>query len=236
LSSRCKSCPRNQANPRSWPSESSPRSWSRASLGPASCTEPPATVRQIVACPEDLARGKDRASVPSRHGKGWRPRWVDEHGDRQSRVFKYRRDAEAFERRMKTQVQEVQAGLRAALPLPRTFDDLCDEWESTRALQKRSTKHDRSIIRAHLRPAFTGLKLSDLKAHVSRCATTKSHLAPIWLERATLAAGTAPTIFQRGHNRRSVALGYSPDLKHTSRARCPAIEPPSHPRGGTSHR
>jgi hypothetical protein len=115
--------------------------------------------------------------VPSRHGKGWRSRWTDEHGSRHSRTFKYRRNAEALERRMKAQTEEVVAGLRAGLPPVRTFDELCDDCLSTRALQKRSAKHDKSIVDAHLRREFGAMKVWDIGAkQVGEFVKRRNHL------------------------------------------------------------
>lgn len=55
--------------------------------------------------------------MPSKHGKGWRARWTDEHGKRQSESFKYRRHAEQFERTKKAQTEQVHRGLRRAAPV-----------------------------------------------------------------------------------------------------------------------
>jgi len=115
--------------------------------------------------------------VSSWHGRAHRARWTDEHGKRQSRTFHHKRDADLFEQRMKVRVQEVRHGLRAALPVDRPFDELCDTWLKNRASQKRSEKHDKSIIRAHLRPALGKLKVRDVGVEaVDRFVRERSHL------------------------------------------------------------
>jgi hypothetical protein len=75
--------------------------------------------------------------MPSRHGNGWRARWSDEHGKRHSRTFRKHRDAEAFERRKKAETEEITHGLRAAVPVARSFGSLCDYWVEHRASRKR---------------------------------------------------------------------------------------------------
>lgn len=100
--------------------------------------------------------------MPSKHGKGWRARWTDEHDRRHSKTFRFRRDAEAFERRKKAETEEIVGGLRAERPIPRPFAALCDYWIENRASQKRSRKHDESIIRKHLRPAFASVDVTAL--------------------------------------------------------------------------
>jgi hypothetical protein len=117
--------------------------------------------------------------MPSKHGKGWRARWLDEHGERHSRTFRFHRDAEAFERRKKAESEEVTSGLRAARPVPRSFGSLCDYWIENRASQKRSKIHDESIIRSHLRPVFGVLNVGDVQlAQVDRFVHDRAHLSP----------------------------------------------------------
>lgn len=116
--------------------------------------------------------------MPSKHGNGWRARWVDEHGKRHSRNFKFKRDAETFERRKKAETDQVVHGLRAALPVPRPFAALCDYWVANRAAQKRSGKHDESIIRKHLRPALGDVDVRSIGVeHVDRFTRDRSHLS-----------------------------------------------------------
>ena len=77
-------------------------------------------------------------TMPSKHGKGWRARWVDQHGERHSQTFTYKRDAEAFEHRKKAEAEEVRHGLRAERPASHSFGELCDYWIENRASRKRS--------------------------------------------------------------------------------------------------
>lgn len=117
--------------------------------------------------------------MPSKHGKGWRARWLDEHGERHSRTFRFHRDAEAFERRKKAESEEVTSGIRAARPVPRSFGSLCDYWLENRASQKRSKIHDESIIRSHLRPVFGVLNVGDVQLmQVDRFVRDRAHLSP----------------------------------------------------------
>lgn len=137
-------------------------------------------VRPSSAClaPRTPLPGKGAVdTMPNKHGTGWRARWVDEHGKRQSLTFRYRRDAELCERRKKAEVEEVVRGLRVGLPPDRTFDDVCDYWITNRVPQKRSGNHDESIIKCHLRPAFGVLLVRHLNVeHVDRFVVARAHL------------------------------------------------------------
>ncbi len=114
--------------------------------------------------------------MPSKHGKGWRARWIDEHGKRQSESFKYRRDAEQFERTKKAETEQVHRGLRRAAPVDRTFRELKDYWLANRVPAKRSGEHDASIINAHLKE-FDDELLRDIGvATVDRFVVTRAHL------------------------------------------------------------
>ena len=89
----------------------------------------------------------------------YRVRWTDEHGRRRSKVFARFRDAERYERRMKDKVENIVTGLAKEIDVTKTFDDAADYWLENRAVHKRSEDDDKSIIRAHLRPAFGPLFL-----------------------------------------------------------------------------
>lgn len=116
-------------------------------------------------------------TMPNKHGNGWRARWVDEHGKRQSTTFRYRRDAELCERRKKGEIEEIVRGLRVGLPPDRTVGDLCDYWITNRVPQKRSGNHDESIIKCHLRPAFGDLLVRQFNVeHVDRFVVARAHL------------------------------------------------------------
>ncbi len=116
--------------------------------------------------------------MASKHGPGWRARWCDQHGARQSQTFKFKRDADAYERQRKAEVEQIRRGLRTG-PVPaHSFDELCEQWMANRASQKRSRLHDASIIRAHLRPAFgvRTLRAVDVAA-VDGFVLTRTHLS-----------------------------------------------------------
>ena len=115
--------------------------------------------------------------MPSKHRGKWRARWTDEHGKRQSALFFSKREAEAFERRKKAEVDDVHRGLRAPRGPERTVGDALDVWLENRAKIKRSGKHDKSIIKAHLRPAFGVLKLTAFHTgHTDAFCLERTHL------------------------------------------------------------
>jgi integrase len=105
-----------------------------------------------------------RSSKPIRHGKKWQIRWTDEQGRRHSEVYSSYDDAEYALMSKKFEVEQVLRGLKFRPPPSRTFDELADKWLEVRTSQKRSPKDDVSIIRAHLRPAFSGCELSQISA------------------------------------------------------------------------
>jgi integrase len=96
---------------------------------------------------------------PIKHRDKWRIRWVDATGKRCSAVYAAYVEAAHELRQREVEAEEVRRGLRLPTPADHTFDALCDYWLENRATQKRSGNHDRSIIRAHLRPAFGPLLL-----------------------------------------------------------------------------
>jgi len=99
---------------------------------------------------------------PVKHGNGYRIRYVDEHGIRQSETYAAYQDAKLALSRTAPRVAEVKIGLRAGKPLARTFDDLARWWLETRAVLKRSADDDRSMLQAHLLPAFAPRQLATL--------------------------------------------------------------------------
>jgi integrase len=99
---------------------------------------------------------------PYKHNGTWCIRYTDEHGKRKKKSFESHADANLELAKELARVEEVGRGLRAATPQPRTFDEICDIWISSRAIHKRSERHDQSIIRRHLRPVFTGQCLMDV--------------------------------------------------------------------------
>jgi integrase len=96
---------------------------------------------------------------PTKHYGRWRIRWTDASRRRQSAVFDTYREAEQALR-----LQQVAAadGERRGPGKAHSFDELCQQWLSVRALHKRSRKNDESMIRAHLRPAFGGRRLEKI--------------------------------------------------------------------------
>ena len=105
-----------------------------------------------------------RISKPRRHGKRWRINFLDADGARQWETFRtYREAADALHRR-KAESEAIRTGVSPRLLAPHTFGELCDYWLEHEVPRKRSPKDHRSIIRAHLRPAFGGMELAGLGA------------------------------------------------------------------------
>ena len=115
--------------------------------------------------------------MPSQHGDGWSARWNDHEGKRRRITFRFKRDAEAYERKMKGEREEIRRGLRGLPPPPRPFGGVCTYWLENRASRKRSGHHDESIIRAHLRIAFTGFMLHEIGAEqIDKFIVDRAHL------------------------------------------------------------
>lgn len=115
--------------------------------------------------------------MPSQHGDGWSARWTDHEGKRRRTTFRFKRDAEAYERKMKGEQEEIRRGLRGLPPAAKPFEAICTYWVENRASQKRSGPHDESIIRAHLRPAFGALMLHEISVvHIDKFIVERAHL------------------------------------------------------------
>lgn len=112
----------------------------------------------------------------SHYGK-WRIRWFDFEGNRRSEVYASKADADFALRRHQVEVEEIRRGLRLQEPPDKHFDQLCDYWLTTRAVQKRSWKDDQSIIRHHLRPFFGKLLLKNVTLEkVDQFIASRQHL------------------------------------------------------------
>lgn len=115
--------------------------------------------------------------MPSRHREGWSARWNDHEGKRRRMTFRFKRDAEAYERKMKGDQEEIRRGLRGLPPPAKPFEAICTYWIDHRAVQKRGGHHDESIIRAHLRPAFGALMLHQISPiHFDKFIVERQHL------------------------------------------------------------
>lgn len=116
---------------------------------------------------------------PFRDKDKWRIRWTDENGKRQSENFESYTVALSECKKREAEVEDIKNGLRNPRPLDKTFDEIADYWVTNRLPQKRCQKDDLSILRAHLRPAFGGLKLKDIDiAQVDRFVAERMHLNP----------------------------------------------------------
>ncbi|MEM9113528.1 MAG: site-specific integrase [Myxococcota bacterium] len=126
---------------------------------------------------------------PRRHGSGWQIRYTDQTGRRHGLTFESYADAKAalakianrrIDERRAFEAEEAAALAGEELvepPLRRTFDELADYWLQTRAKEKRSGKHDASVIKKHLRPSFGGQFLDRLGVEgVDRFKAERSHL------------------------------------------------------------
>lgn len=119
-------------------------------------------------------------SKPRRHCRDcnrWRIRWHDESGVRRSETYGDYREASDKLKEHEAKVAEIRRGLRNADPPTKLFGELCDYWETYRAPLKRSGDHDRSILRAHLRPAFGEMRLQDVRGEaIDRFRVERAHL------------------------------------------------------------
>lgn len=104
-----------------------------------------------------------KAATPEKLPNGtWRARWFDADGKRHGKVFPKFGEAEKFLVQRQAETARIIAGVEARPPEPHTFDELCDYWLENRTAVKRSQKDDKSMIEAHLRPAFGGLMLTGI--------------------------------------------------------------------------
>jgi len=118
-------------------------------------------------------------SKPIRHGKNWRIRWIDENGKRKSEVYSKKEDAVFKLREHEHHAEQVRRRLRSPDPQDVLFDDIADYWLSVRAVAKRSKACDESILRAHLRPAFSGKRLAAIGVkEIDAFKASKAHLHP----------------------------------------------------------
>ena len=113
----------------------------------------------------------------------WQVRITDEYGARKKKSFPSYDDALFAANTEKSRVGEVKRGMRSPTPPDRLFTDLSDYWRANRIPQKRSGKHDESILNAHLLPAFGETKLRDIDA----AAVDKFIVERIDLDKKTVA-------------------------------------------------
>lgn len=117
-------------------------------------------------------------SKPTPHNGGWRVRWTDENGVRQSKTFRDRGTAALALKKAKVEAEERKKGIRAPAIEPRTFLDASGYWKANRSPHKRSHQDDLSILR-QLEPFFGKLLLNDHPAWlmaVDRYNAQKLHL------------------------------------------------------------
>lgn len=93
---------------------------------------------------------------------GWWIRYSDEFGKRRKKCFEAHADAERALSLEKARVTEVKRGLRDPTPPTKLYADLADYWTKFKVPQKRSGEDDLSVMRAHLRPFLSEMKLGDI--------------------------------------------------------------------------
>ena len=103
---------------------------------------------------------------PIKHYGKWRIRWRDALGRNRSECHPTFESAQSARHRHLVERELQLHGRAGALADIKTFDDLSQMWISNRAAYKRSGKHDESIIRTHLKPAFGSLRLNQLNVPV----------------------------------------------------------------------
>jgi integrase len=107
----------------------------------------------------------------------WRIRWIDENGTRRSEVYSKKDDAVFKLREHEHHVEQIRRRLRSPDPVDVRFDDVDDYWLKVRAANKRSRACDESILRAHLRPAFSGKRLAEIGVkEIDVFKASKGHL------------------------------------------------------------
>jgi integrase len=115
---------------------------------------------------------------PTKHGDKWRIRWSDHNGRRRSEVHTTYKAAQKALSERHVAVEAVRRGEQSPEPEPRDFNSLCDYWLEHRVARKRSRRHDESIIRAHLRPAFGCMDLRRIGvAEIDAFMSARQHLA-----------------------------------------------------------
>jgi integrase len=115
---------------------------------------------------------------PTKSGKKWRTRWIDENGKQQSGgTYDTYREADAQIKLHEAKVEEIKLGVRSPTPVDRTFNELCDYWLAKVTTQKRSSAADISMIRKHLRPDFGHLTIRTIgREQVDEYQAQRTHL------------------------------------------------------------
>ena len=101
-----------------------------------------------------------KVAKPRKHGDGWQINWKDGTGARRFKTHPTHRAAQAALARNNAEAQAVRRGDQELLP-EKTWEDLETHFKIAKA-GKRSLKEDESRMRLHLRPAFGGLRLTEV--------------------------------------------------------------------------
>lgn len=112
-----------------------------------------------------------------KNGK-WRIRYADQSGVRCSAVFENYKDANYVLSNSQSEIEKIKRGLKPALVANKTFDELVEIYLLNRTPLKSRPQDDISIINAHLKPKFNGMKLVNIGAHtIDEYKLSKKHLA-----------------------------------------------------------
>lgn len=96
----------------------------------------------------------------------YRIRWKRSDGSRGSKYFRKNAAAKKALAKLEAEAEEMRVGLRPQATPAHTFSELCEYWIEHRASRKKSDRHDKSIIRRHLRPNFGNLQVGEVTLEV----------------------------------------------------------------------
>lgn len=114
----------------------------------------------------------------TKSGHKFRLRWTDDDGKPHGTTFARREDAEFHKRTIEVDKLGRKLGYSNVTIPEMPFRLLCEEWLKTRAPQKRSAHHDRSVISFHLLPHFQSISISKINQRsADHYQVHKTHLA-----------------------------------------------------------
>jgi hypothetical protein len=111
-------------------------------------------------------RNSEQMAKPYRYRNGFRIKWTDGYGKRQSEFHKTRADAVLALSRYLAEREEIKRGLRLGIPIPRKFNELCDYYLEVCSIRKSRPRDDKTMIDRHLRAFFGHLYLKQIEEHV----------------------------------------------------------------------
>lgn len=117
-------------------------------------------------------------------------RWRDESGRQRSKSFVVKKDATTYLQQEILRVERVRAGLERSKEEHHLFSELCDRWLQDRAAGKKESGTDESILRAHLKPAFSSLQLSAITSTAIEQYKRRKEKSKVLNYRRTKGGGT----------------------------------------------